>query len=252
MHPNHLQICNFHPFQTTGGCIILKSLFHWFHGSWPPASSLNFLFNLSWLSYAQVCWRLTLDMIYSHFDLVVKWPPRLTLASGLFWWVCLNISKYAPKPSAVSSGFEGPLKPWWGQLRTIRKVHSHSVLFMLFISVPVKSTFSYENFIVIHTGLVNPDWRLTQVGDVTSIYRLHSTVQAGQSPHMLCTWLKCTLPLIRGGGVILSYESTPFGNSEFTDETSANMQFPSISDHWGLHYTQSIISLASWFLASGL
>ena len=32
--------------------------------------------------------------------MVVKWPPRLTLASGLFWWVCLNISEYAPKASA--------------------------------------------------------------------------------------------------------------------------------------------------------
>ena len=100
MHPNHPQICNFHPFQTSGGCIILKSLFHWFHGSWPLESSLNFLFTLSWLYYAEVCWGLTLDVIYSHFDTVVKWPPRLTLASGLFWWVCLNISKYAPKPNA--------------------------------------------------------------------------------------------------------------------------------------------------------
>ena len=30
------------------------------------------------------------------------------------------------------------------------------------------------------------------------------------------------------------------------------MQFPSISDNWGLHYTQIIISLVSWFLAFGL
>ena len=30
------------------------------------------------------------------------------------------------------------------------------------------------------------------------------------------------------------------------------MQFPSSSDHWGLNYTQIIISLVSWFLASGL
>ena len=100
MHPNHPQICNIQPFFTIGGCIILKSLFDWFHGSWPLASSLNFLFTLSWLYYAQVCWGLTLDVICSHFDMVVKWPPRLTLASGLCWWVCLNISKYAPKASA--------------------------------------------------------------------------------------------------------------------------------------------------------
>ena len=45
------------------GCIILKSLFHWFHGSWPLASSLNFLFTLSWLYYPQVCWGLTLDLM---------------------------------------------------------------------------------------------------------------------------------------------------------------------------------------------
>ena len=103
-----------------------------------------------------------------------------------------------PVPVGVSFGFEGPLKPWWGQLRTIRKVHSHSVLLMLFISVPVKNTLSYENFIVIHTGLVNPEWRLTQVGDVTSIYRLHCAV------HMVHTYAlylgQITLSLIRGGG----------------------------------------------------
>ena len=50
--------------------------------------------------YAQVCCGLTLDVICCHFDMVVKWPLRLTLASGLFWWVCLNISEYAPKASA--------------------------------------------------------------------------------------------------------------------------------------------------------
>ena len=41
---------------------------------------------------------MALDVICSHFDMVVRWPPRRIL-SGLFWWVCFNISKYAPKPS---------------------------------------------------------------------------------------------------------------------------------------------------------
>ena len=29
----------------------------------------------------------------------LKWPPRSTLASDLFWWVRLNIFNYHPKPS---------------------------------------------------------------------------------------------------------------------------------------------------------
>ena len=76
MHPNHPQKCPSHPILATGGCSILKSLFHWFHGSWPLASSWNFLFTLSCLHYAQVCWGLALELICSHHNRADNFPLK--------------------------------------------------------------------------------------------------------------------------------------------------------------------------------
>ena len=97
MHPNHPQKCPSHPILATGGCSILKSLFHWFHGSWPLASSWNFLFTLSCLRYVG-------DWLWSWFAVILTWwsgglwGQLWPLASfDGFAWIFLNMHLNHPQ-----------------------------------------------------------------------------------------------------------------------------------------------------------
>ena len=85
-------------------------------GLWPLVETFYSPYHVSTILRYVGDWLWSWFAICSHFDMVVRWPPRPTLASGLFWWVCLNISKNAPKPSTKMSF--PPNSGHWGLLYT--------------------------------------------------------------------------------------------------------------------------------------
>ena len=82
---------------------------------------LKHFFRIFSHGWATRYWGWPLEVIWYHFDRVVMWPPRSTLASGLFWLFWLKI---APNPSTkMQCPYQTFLFYFWGFLLNQRGKH---------------------------------------------------------------------------------------------------------------------------------